>query len=105
MAKSISFTVRHQHGLDGAQARVEALGDYYRNRHGAKVTWDGNHGTIDGKYALMTIYAKVHVQEDQVHVEGRDPGALLRKKATNYLRGKFEQYLDGNVTLENLPRS
>jgi hypothetical protein len=39
-----------------------------------------------------------------VRFRGEDPGFLWRRKASDYIEGKLEKYLDAKVPIGDLPR-
>lgn len=99
----MQFDYPHSVGLDDARARVDVLCTYLRNRHGIQVQWNGNTGSFDGKYLMVTIQGKMEIGESNIHFEGKDPGVLWRKKAVKYLKEKLEMYLDPKTPIEELP--
>lgn len=105
MAKRLDLSVSHRLSPDEALSRVQALGDYYKNRHGARVSWNGNRGTISTTYLTMKADIDFIVGEGAVRLDGPDPGFLLRGKVTSYLKGKLETYLDPTTPLAELPRN
>ena len=105
MAKTIDLEVPHEHDLEEARARMEALGDYFKNKANAVVTWNGDTARFVAKYMMINIDATIEIEDDRVFLEGPDPGRLLRKKAIGYLQGKLEKYLDPNTPVDKLPRS
>jgi putative polyhydroxyalkanoate system protein len=105
-ARRMTFDFPHTLTRDDARARMEALTEYLTRRHGLQVTWDGDRGTVRGKVlAVVTIDGAFVVSDDSVHVEGKDPGMLWRKRAVEYLKKKFDQYLDPACPLAELPRA
>ena len=99
--------IDYKHGLplDDARARLEVLGEYLHNRHGIKVTWDeNNRARFVGKYLVVKIDGEMRLENGVVRFRGEDPGFLWRKKATEYIKGKLEAYLDPKTTLAALPR-
>ena len=105
MAKDLRFELPHTFSSDDALARMQALGSYYANKYDAQVSWQGSSGRIKAKYMLFEIDCELEVTTDKIRAVGKDPGALLRKKALRYLTGKVTAYLDPSVTVEQLPRS
>lgn len=99
----IDFPHRLPH--DEARARLKALGDYLQNKHGIKVTWQGDQGHIKGRYMVVSIDGTVSVGESKVVFDGKDPGMLWRKKAKDYLEHKLGRYLDPATTPDQLPRA
>jgi len=94
----------HTLSQDDAKARLEALGDYLRNRHGIQVTWQGDKAAFKGRYMVVKFSGELTFGDGVVHFRGEDPGILWRKRATNYLLGKLTKYLDPGVEIETLPR-
>jgi hypothetical protein len=96
----------YPHSFDTAEVkeRLEALGDYLKNRHGINVGWDGNVGSVNGKYLMITIEGRLEIGDKNIHFEGKDPGMLWRKKAVKYLQEKLDIYLDKNTPVAELPR-
>lgn len=100
----MQFDYPHTLSPDDARARMHALTDYLTRRHGLQVNWAGDKGTVRGKVlAVVTIDGEFTVTEKIIHVTGKDPGILWRKKAVEYLKKKFDQYLDPRATLADLP--
>lgn len=99
--------VEHPHTLadDDARARVQALGDYIRTRHGIDCTWSGDQATFRGKYLIVRIEGTLTLSPGLVVFEGKDPGMLWRSKAKDYLARKLGKYLDPKTPLEQLPRA
>ena len=98
--------INYQHALPigDARARLEVLGEYLHNRHGIKVTWNGDKARFAGKYLVVKIDGEMSVGPDKVLFVGEDPGFLWRKKASEYIEGKLKAYLDPKITLSQLPR-
>ena len=99
--------INSQHALPigDARARLEVLGEYLHNRHGIKVTWNGDKARFAGKYLVVKIDGEMSVGPNAVRFKGEDPGFLWRKKATEYIEGKLKAYLDPKVTISDLPRA
>jgi hypothetical protein len=99
--------INSQHALPvgDARARLEVLGEYLHNRHGIKVTWNGDKARFAGKYLVVKIDGEMSVSPTAVQFKGEDPGFLWRKKAVEYIEGKLKAYLDPKVTISDLPRS
>lgn len=99
----MQFDYPHSVGLEDARARVGVLCTYLDNRHGIKVTWDGNTGSFDGKYLMVLIQGKMNIEDSRIHFDGKDPGMLWRKKAVKYLKEKLAVYLDPSTPIDQLP--
>lgn len=97
--------IDYKHALteEDARARLERLGSYLANKHGIKVDWNGTKAKFFGKYLVVTIDGELAVAPGVVTFRGADPGFLWRKKATQYIQGKLEKYLDPKLTLADLP--
>ncbi|HEU4406027.1 MAG TPA: polyhydroxyalkanoic acid system family protein [Polyangiaceae bacterium] len=89
---------------DDAKARLEALGEYFQNKHGLSVAWQGDAASVRGKYLVVTIDGTMRFEGDKVVFEGQDPGMLWRGKAKDYLSDKLAKYLDPSRALADLPR-
>ncbi|HEU4534050.1 MAG TPA: polyhydroxyalkanoic acid system family protein [Polyangiaceae bacterium] len=89
---------------EDAKARLEALGEYFQNKHGLAVTWQGDSAAVRGKYLVVTIDGTLRFEGDKVVFEGQDPGMLWRGKAKEYLAAKLEKYLEPSRPLADLPR-
>ena len=100
----MNFEYRYSMSKEEARERLEALGDYLGNRHGIRPTWSGDTALIKGKYLVVTIDGRMELGDGVVHFKGKDPGMLWRKKATKYLHGKLDKYLDAKTPLASLPR-
>jgi hypothetical protein len=101
----MTFDFPHSLSLEDARDRLHALTDYLSNRHGLQVAWAGDRGTVRGKVLLVTIDGEFRVADNMIHVVGKDPGMLWRKKAVEYLKKKFGMYLDPATALADLPRT
>jgi putative polyhydroxyalkanoate system protein len=102
-----AMEINHKHALpmSDARARLEVLGEYLHNRHGIKVTWNGDRARFAGKYLVVKIDGEMSVSPNSVSFRGEDPGFLWRKKATEYIEEKLKAYLDPAVTISELPRT
>jgi hypothetical protein len=102
----MAFEIDYPHALplEDARARLHALGDYLSNKHGLRVSWDGDsRASIQGKYLVVSIEGSVEVNAQNVHFSGKDPGMLWRGKAKEYLTGKLKKYLDPSTPVADLP--
>ncbi|HPH69827.1 MAG TPA: polyhydroxyalkanoic acid system family protein [Kofleriaceae bacterium] len=97
--------IDYKHALPeaDARARLERLGTYLTSKHGIKVDWTGPKAKFNGKYLVVKIDGELAVAPGVVTFRGVDPGFLWRKKATEYIQGKLEKYLDPKVPLSELP--
>ena len=101
----MNFDFPHALPRDDARARLQALTEYLTRRHGLQVAWSGDRGTVRGRFmAVVNIDSAFVLEDGRVHVEGKDPGLLWRRKAVDYLRHKLETYLDPATPLAELPR-
>jgi hypothetical protein len=100
--------IEHSHGLseDEAKARMQAFGEYLKNKAGLQIAWDpsGTHGSVSGKYMVVSIDAKVEVGPERVTFEAKDPGFLWRNKAKEFIERKIKLYFDPSTPLASLPR-
>ena len=101
----MKFEYTHTLSNDDARSRMEALGEYLTNRHGIRVTWDGDRGVFRGKYLVVNIEGEMKFGDGIIHFDGKDPGLLWRKKAVGYLKRKLEMYLAPGTPLDELPRA
>lgn len=101
----MEINYKHELPAVDARARLEVLGEYLHNRHGIKVTWDGDRARFAGKYLVVKIDGEMRVEGNQVSFRGEDPGFLWRKKATAYIEEKLKKYLDPKLKMSDLPRS
>lgn len=100
--------IEHKYSFSKGEARerLGALGDYLRSRHGINIAWkDDENAHFNGKYLVVKIEGELEICDGIVKLHGKDPGMLWRKKASNYLKGKLETYLDPNTPLDSLARS
>ncbi|MBN1947635.1 MAG: polyhydroxyalkanoic acid system family protein [Bradymonadales bacterium] len=104
MAKKVNMEVAHALPLDDALARMRALTDYFQNKYGAIVAWDGAKGSIKVRQLMIDFQYDFVVDDRKVLLEGTDPGFLLRKTAYDYLDQKMKRYLDPANPLDSLPR-
>lgn len=105
MAK-IEIEHRHQLSDEDAQARLRVLGEYLEKRHGITVSWSApGRAQFNGKYLVVKISGDLILSTGVVRFSGEDPGLLWRKKASEYIQGKLEKYLDPKVALADLPRA
>ena len=97
---------KHPLSTDDAKARLDALGEYLKNRHDIELRWvDDRRASFTGKYLVVKIEGEVTLEEGIVHFRGKDPGMLWRKKAQSYLEDKLAAYLDPKTPVEALPRT
>ncbi|HRC56724.1 MAG: polyhydroxyalkanoic acid system family protein [Myxococcales bacterium] len=102
------LTIQHQHALSDAdaQARMRVLGEYLEKRHGITVSWSSpDKAVFNGKYLVVKIKGDLLLSPGNVTFAGVDPGALWRRKATEYILGKLKKYLDPKIALADLPRA
>jgi hypothetical protein len=91
--------------MDEAKQRLQALGEYFTNKHGIAVTWNGDSAFVKGKYMIVSIEGSLKFDGTTKAVfEGKDPGMLWRGKAKEYIQGKLEKYLDPKTAVADLPR-
>lgn len=96
---------KHDFSLEEARERMHALGEYFSNKHGLKVSWpQDDQGHISGKYLVVTIDGTVTIEAGRVRFSGKDPGMLWRGKAKDYLEHKLGKYLDPKTAVADLPR-
>ncbi len=98
----------HNHNFDDNEARerIRALADYMQNRHGMQVDENPDGSLhVRGKYTVVNIDIQVRLAPGCVHVQGKDPGMMLRGTAKKYIAGKLEFYLDPNMPLDQLLRA
>lgn len=105
----MASTMRIEHALGSmspaeAKIRLQALGEYFTNKHGISVSWNGDEAKVAGKYMVVAIDGALKFEQGKALFEGQDPGMLWRGKAKEYIQGKLDQYLDPNTSVENLPR-
>jgi hypothetical protein len=99
----MKFDYPHALVREEARTRLVRLGDYLRNRHGIQVSWTGDRGSFRGKYLVVPIEGELLLGEGVVHVTGKDPGFLWRRRAMDYLKSKLEIYLDPKRPVDELP--
>lgn len=104
MAKRIHLRVPHSLPQDEAHERVQALGDYFKNKYSVNVVWDGRTVRLDGRYMVVHFEGVARVEPNAVDLDGKDPGFLLRGQALRYLERKLRAYLDPGTPIEQLPR-
>jgi hypothetical protein len=99
--------IEQAHGFSNeeAKARLQALGEYFQNKHGIAVTWSGDRATVKGKYLVVGIEGELSFEPGKAIFEGKDPGMLWRGKARDYISEKLKTYLDASHKLEELKRS
>jgi hypothetical protein len=102
-----SMRIEHAHGFtnDEAKQRLTALGEYFQNKHGIAVVWNGDRATVKGKYLLVGIEGELWFEPGKAVFEGKDPGMLWRGKAKDYIGDKLKTYLDPAKKIEELKRS
>lgn len=94
----------HSHSPEEAKARIKALGEYFQNKHGIGITWDGEKVRVNGKYMVVTVEGTMSFEPGKVIFDGKDPGFLWRGKAKDYIEGKLRTYLDPKTKVDDLPR-
>lgn len=99
----MKFDYPHTLDKEDARTRLLRLGDYLMNRHGIQVSWSGDRGSFRGKYLVVQIEGELVLGDGVVHVTGKDPGFLWRKRAAEYLKSKLATYLDPSRPAEKLP--
>ena len=99
----MKFDYPHRLEKEDARARLHKLGEYLKNRHGIQVSWAGDKGSFRGKYLVVHIEGELVLGDGVVHMNGKDPGMLWRRKAMDYLKEKLATYLDPSCPVENLP--
>jgi hypothetical protein len=99
----MKFDYPHSLVREEALSRLVRLGEYLYRRHGIQVSWSGETGTFRGKYLVIAIEGELALGEGVVHVSGKDPGLLWRKRAIDYLKRKLEAYLDPCRPVQDLP--
>jgi hypothetical protein len=99
----MKFDYPHSLVREEALGRLMRLGEYLHRRHGIQVSWAGERGSFRGKYLLISIEGELTLGDGVIHVEGKDPGLLWRKRAVEYLKRKLEAYLDPGRPLQDLP--
>jgi hypothetical protein len=101
----MKFEYRYDVPRDDARIRLEALGEYLKNRHGIRVSWgEDDKARFSGKYLVVNIDGELTLGDGIVNFNGKDPGVLWRKRAMKYLQDKLAAYLDPNTPVEDLPR-
>ena len=101
----MEFDYPHSLTNEAVRDRLSALGDYLQNRHGIRVTWEGDDKAMfKGRYLVVRFEGVMTFEEGIVHFRGKDPGLLWRKRASNYIKKKLGIYFDKNTPLETLPR-
>ena len=98
----MEFDYPHALDREDARSRLDRLGQYLQNRHGINVRWNGDRGHFHGKYLMIHFDGELILGDGLVHVSGKDPGFLLRKRASDYLKGKLASYLDPSVPADQL---
>jgi hypothetical protein len=99
----MKFDYPHALAKEDALQRLVRLGEYLNHRHGIQVTWSGDRGIFRGKYLVVIIEGELFLGDGVVHVTGKDPGMLWRKRAIDYLKRKLAIYLDPACPVEELP--
>ena len=99
----MKFDYPHSLPQEDARSRLHRLGEYLTNRHGINVQWTGDTGSFRGKYMVVSIEGELTIGDGVVHVSGKDPGFLWRKRAVEYLKRKLATYLDPARPLQDLP--
>ena len=100
--------IEHNHPFthEEAKERVRALADYLKNKHGMNIAWSGDDRFhLTGKYTVVNLDVTVSVAPNKIHVNGPDPGLVLRGPAKAYIARKVSEYLSPNAALETLPRA
>jgi putative polyhydroxyalkanoic acid system protein len=87
-----------------ARSRLEILGQYLANRHGIKVSWDGDkQAKFSGKYLVVRIEGTLTLGDGCARFRGEDPGFLWRGRAKDYIQSKLAKYLDPKAVVAELP--
>jgi len=87
--------VEHNHKLGVAEAknRINKFGDFLAEQNIALKWTSDTTASVSGKYTVVAIDATVTVSDNNVLIEGKDPGFLFRKAAENFLKEKMKEYL------------
>jgi hypothetical protein len=99
----MKFDYPHSLVKEDAHQRLVRLGEYLTRRHGIQVHWSGDRGSFRGKYLVVSIEGELALGDGVIHVTGKDPGLLWRKRAVEYLKRKLATYLDPALSLQDLP--
>ena len=85
-----------------ARARLEALADYWRVKHGVTTEWDGSRGRLRGKKLGVSYDASFALGGGELTVEATFGFLADKLGGPAYVRRKLEDYLDPANTLAAL---
>lgn len=83
-------------------ARLKALADYWRVRHGIEMSWSGPTATVAGKVKGVKFSGTVTVDGGKVRANIKAGFLAEKLGAKKYVVGKISDYLDASKTLEQL---
>ncbi|MFH1131163.1 MAG: polyhydroxyalkanoic acid system family protein [Pseudomonadota bacterium] len=96
------FERKHGFGKEEAISRLKALTNYWSHRYGINSSWQGDRAIMAGKVKGLKFNGDVKVDENQLVAEVKVGFLAEKLGGKDYVSQKLDQYLDPNVTLEEL---
>lgn len=96
----MDFVKPHAFSKDEALARMRALTDYWQ-KHGVASSWNGDRGSISGKFKGFSFSGEIVVEERRICAKV-EANLIARKVGGAYVQGKISDYLDPKTPLEAL---
>lgn len=85
-----------------ARARLEALADYWSEKHGVHTEWSGARGRLVGRKLGVKYDASFEIGDGAVLVEATFGFLADKLGGPDYVRRKLADYLDPKNSLESL---
>ncbi|MCL2625265.1 MAG: polyhydroxyalkanoic acid system family protein [Cystobacterineae bacterium] len=100
----LSLEVPHSLPPQEALQRITALVEHWYSRYGFQKNWTDNACQLKGNFMGIQLEAEIYILEDKVSGSASDPGFLLRGPAHKYLSKKMAEYLNPQLSLEEILR-
>lgn len=98
----MEFSQNHSLNKEEAKQRVAKLAECWKNEYGICVDWNGDKAHLQGDVKGFSVDAHVTVNDKSIDAEGKDPGFLMRKVATAYLKSKLSDCLDPKKNIDEI---
>jgi hypothetical protein len=92
----------HRFSQEEAQARVQALTDYWDTRYNTQTIWTGNRATINGKVKGISFEGSFSIESDRLVADVKVGWLAEKIGGKAYVERKLMDYLSPGVTLEEL---
>lgn len=88
--------------IDEAMDRLHALSDYWSQKYGIALTWDGPSGRIKGKVRGVSFDGRIQVEPGRLTADIKAGFLAERLGGKKYVEGKLDDYLNPAHTLAEL---